>query len=85
MHLGHCMLNELNQGKNATQAANAICSVYGNDAVSVQTYQYWFARFRLEDKKGSGRPPELITDELETLVEEDPRQSSRELANKLND
>ena len=55
--------------------------VYGNDALSIRTCQYWFARFRqgdlsLEDKKRSERPPELITDEIEALVEEDPRQSS---------
>ena len=39
--------------------------------------------FSLEDDDRSGRPVELETDELEALLEEDPRQSTRELGNRL--
>ena len=81
MHFRHCMLYEFNLGRNATQATKVICSVYGDNAVTVRTCQNWFERFRqgdfsLEDKERSGRPLEMVTDELEALLEEDPRQSS---------
>ena len=39
--------------------------------------------FDLEDKERSGRPQELETDNLEKLLEEDPRQSTRYLAEQL--
>ena len=64
--------------------------MYGMDALNVRVCQKWFAKFRsrdfdLEDKEWerSGRPQELETDNLEELLEEDPRQSTRELAEQL--
>ena len=42
IHFRHCMLYEFKQG-------NVICSVYGDNAVTVRTFQNWFVRFRLED------------------------------------
>ena len=77
------MLYEFNQVKNATKAAKAICSVYGENSLSVSTCQIWFALFRVEDKERPGAPQKLKTDKLEVLLEEKPRQSARELANKL--
>ena len=58
------------------------------DALNVRVCQKWFAKFRsgdfdLEDKERSGRPQELETDNLEELFEEDPRQSTREIAEQL--
>jgi histone-lysine N-methyltransferase SETMAR len=76
------MLYEFRQGKNAKKATEAICSVYDVDALNIRVSQKWFAKFRsgdfdLEDKERSGRPQELETDNLEELLEEDPRQSTR--------
>lgn len=83
------MLYEFHQGKNATQAAVSICSVYGDNAVSVRVCQNWFGRFKsgdfnLNDHERSGRPQELEADDLQALLDEDPRQSTRELAARLN-
>ena len=69
IHFRHCMLYELNQEKNATQAAIAISSIYGENVVSVRTCQKWFTRFRegnfdLEDEQRPGRPQELENDGL---------------------
>ena len=46
-------------------------------------FQFHSGDFDLEDKERSGRPQELKTDNLEESLEEDPRQSTRELAEQL--
>ena len=79
------MLYEFRQGKIATKATEAICSVYGVDALNARVCQKQFAKFSggdfdLEDKERSGSPQELETGNLEELLQEDPRQSTRELA-----
>ena len=88
IHFKHCMLYEYRQGKNGTKATEVICSVNSVDALNVRICQKWFAKFHsgdfnLEEKERSGWPQELETDNLEELFEEDPRQSTREIAEQL--
>ena len=51
-----------------------ICAVYGEGAVTEQTCQKWLARFRagdfsLNDTPWLGRPVEVDSDQIETLIE----------------
>ena len=53
------------------------------ERVNARLCQRWFARFRtgnfsLEDQERPGRPQVRETGDLETLLEEDSRQSTRE-------
>ena len=78
MHLRHCMLYEYFHQKNATEATKAICSVYDQEALSVRSCQFWFARFKvgdytLEDGERYGWPKILENDELKELIENDYR------------
>ena len=89
MHIRHCMLYELNSKKNATEATNSICTTYGENALDFRTCQNWFAEFKsgdfnLNDKERSGRPVEVNDDLLQELLEEDPRQLTRQLAKHLS-
>ena len=89
VHFRHCLLFMFNQGKKAVDAFNEIFSVYGSEAPDVRTCQNWFAKFRdgnfeLGDSPRSGRPAEVDIDQVEALIEEDPRQSTYELAKKLS-
>ena len=57
------------KGKNATETHKKICAVYGEGAVTDQTCQKWFAKFRagdfsLDDAPWSGRPTEVDTIKL---------------------
>jgi len=61
VYFRHLMLFFYRKGKHATQAANKICAVYGEDAVVEKTVRKWFARFKvgdfnLEDQERLGRP-----------------------------
>ena len=75
--------------KNATQAANKICTVYDEDAVAERTVRKWFARFKagdfnLEDQEHPGRPSTTDEDQIKTLIENNPRYMTRKLAEMLN-
>ena len=60
--------------KNATEMQKMISAVYGEGAVTDQTCQKWFAKFHavdfsLDDTPWSGRPVEVDSDQIETLME----------------
>jgi len=82
------LLHEYRLGHKATEAASNICSTMGKDALSTRTAQHWFNRFKngnfeLDDLPRSGRPLEIDIDVLKQLIEEDPRLTTRCLAERL--
>ena len=63
--------------------------MYGEGVKSDQAVRNWFVKFRsgdmtLKDEPRMGRPSDFDDDVLNSLLEENPRQSTRELAQKLN-
>ena len=59
VNIRHIMLFAFKKGESAVDTAKAICSVYGQDAISVRVCQLWFKRFMtgnesLEDQEGCG-------------------------------
>lgn len=84
-----CLLYEYKLNKNATEAAFNICQAWGKDAMTKRNAQRWFTRFRsgvtsIEDECRSGRPSAIDNNILKSLIESNPRQSTRELAEILN-
>jgi histone-lysine N-methyltransferase SETMAR len=82
------LLHEFCLGHKATEATSNICSTMGKDVLSIRTAQHWFNRFKngnleLDDLPRSGRPLEVDLDVLKQLIEEDPRLTTRCLAERL--
>ena len=82
------MLYYFKKGKNATETQKKICAVYGEGAVTDRTCQKWFAKFRagdfsLDDAPRSGRPVEVDSNQIKTLIENNQRYTTRETANIL--
>ena len=64
-HFWHIMLYYFKKGKSTTEMQKKIGVVYGEGAVTDQTFQKWFAKFHagvfsLDNVPWSGRPVELI-------------------------
>ena len=86
-HLRHIMLYEFRKNDNAAKALENIRAIYPN-SLSHTTVKRWFARFRsgdtsLEDMPGRGRKVEFDVDSLESLVESNPKMTTREMAIEL--
>jgi transposase len=82
------LLHEFRLGHNATKAASNICSTMGKDVLSIRTAQHWFKQFKngnfeLDDLPRSGRPLEVNMDVLKQLIKENPRLTTRRLAEQL--
>ena len=87
-HFRHIMLYYFKKGKNATETQKKICAAYGEGAVTDWTCQKWFAKFRagdlsLDHAPRSGRPVEVDSDQIETLIENNQCYTTREIANIL--
>ena len=85
-HFQHIMLYYFKKGKNATETQKNICAVYGEGAVTDQTCQKWFVKFRagdflLDNATLSSRQLKLIV--IETLIENNQRYTMREIADIL--
>ena len=76
------------KGKNATEMHKKVCAVYGEGAVTDRTCQKWFAKFRagdflLDDAPRSGRPVDVDSDQIETLIDNNQRYTTWEIADIL--
>ena len=69
------MLYYFKKGKSATEMQKKVfCAAYGEDAVTDQTCQEWFAKFHagdfsLDNAAPSGRPVEADNNQIKTLIE----------------
>ena len=85
----HILLFEFNKGVKAAEAARNICSVYGDNAIGLSTARKWFSRFReehfdLSDCPRSGSQSGFDKNRLLGLMQNNPWQSTRELASVMN-
>ena len=69
----------------AAEVARNICTMYGDNAIGESMARKWFSsfkedRFDISDTPHSGRPSGF-DDYLNTLIHNDPRQCTRQLAN----
>lgn len=88
-HFRHILLFLYNQDFKAAKAARHICSVYGVHAISERTAQKWFLRFKngdfgVQDHTHTGRPSNFCEEQLNQLIHDNPRQTTRELSLQLN-
>ena len=82
------MLHYLKKGQNATKMQKKICAVYGEGSVTDRTCQKWFAKFpagdfSLDDAPRSGRPVEVDSDQIETIIENNQCYTMWEIADIL--
>ena len=65
-----------------------MCAVYGEGAVSDQTCQKWFSKFctgdfSLDDAPWSGRPVEVDSDQIKTIIEKNQYYTTQKIADIL--
>ena len=87
-HFWHIMLCYFKKDKNATETHEKICAMYGEGAVIDWTCQKWFAKFRagvflLDNAPRSGRPAEVDSYQIETIIENNQHYTTREIADIL--
>ena len=85
-HFRYIMLYYFKKGKNSTDSQKKICAVQGEGAD--QTCQKWFAKFYagdflLDDAPWSGRPVEVDSNPIETLIENNRLYSRWDTADRL--
>ncbi|KAF2367367.1 Transposase type 1 [Trinorchestia longiramus] len=82
------MLHEFKLGHNAFEATANINRVWGEESTRDRTVRRWFGKFRsgdesLKDEEGRGRLGSLENEQLHAVVEQNPRQSVREMSQTL--
>ena len=88
-HFRHLLFFTFQQGQKAAEAAWDICMVYGEDVIGESMTRKWFAKFKngnfdIDDTPHRRRPSEFDKDHLKALFKEESRQTSCELAEKMN-
>ena len=88
-HFRHILLFEFNRGAKVAEVATNIYAVYGDNAIGESTARIWFSRFKddhfvISDTLRSRRPSGFDNNRLNTLIHNDPRQCTGELANVMN-
>ena len=84
----HIMLYYFKKGKNTTETHKMFCAVYGEGAVTDWICQKQFAKFHtgdfsLDDVSRLGRPVEVDSDQIETIIENNQCHTMREIADIL--
>ncbi|KAF2358304.1 Transposase type 1 [Trinorchestia longiramus] len=82
------MLHEFKLGHNASKASANINRAWGEESTRDRTIRRWFGKFRsgdesLKDEEGRGRLGSLDNEQLHAVVEQNPRQSVREMSQTL--
>ncbi|KAK6750447.1 hypothetical protein RB195_002430 [Necator americanus] len=80
-----CMWYDFKQGKSAAESHCALSEVFGEEALSESQCRRWFQRFKngnesLEGEEHGSRPQVVDDQVLKSVIELDPRQTTRELA-----
>ena len=88
VYLWEALLFCFNVKKSAAERHWLLCEVYGEHAPSINTFEYWFRRFKsgdvdTSDKKREGRPVKFEDTELEALLHQDSCRTEEELADTL--
>ena len=88
LHYRHILLFYLKKGKNASQALDKVCSVYGKEAISLCSYQRWIEKFwsgdlSVENSSRTGRQTEIETDKMKVLFDENPYLTTQDIAGDL--
>ena len=68
------MCHYFKKGKNTTETHKKTCAVYREDSMTDKKCQKWFAKFRagdflLANAARSGRPGEVDSSQIQTLIE----------------
>ena len=90
-HFRHLLFFAFYRGQKAAEAARDICMVYGEGVIGESTARkcskiakFKNGNFDIDNTPRSGRPSEFDEDHLKALLKEESRQTSRQLAEKMN-
>ncbi|KAL6254762.1 hypothetical protein P5V15_014091 [Pogonomyrmex californicus] len=75
--------------KKAVESHRLLVETYGEHAPSIRTYETWFRQFKsgdfnVKDSECSGRPQKCEDEQLQELLDDDPTQTQRQLAEALH-
>ena len=88
-HLRHALLFLFNQKEKAVESHRLLVETYGENPPSIITRETWFRQFKsgdfnVKDSERSGRPQKCEDERLQELLDDDPTQTQRQLAEALH-